>query len=268
MTDTGGDDRWMTFAELADARGISRASASKLVRRKKWRRQTDNRGTVRILVPLDAMDSPLDRPADNPLDRPSVGPMDISHMIRAFETAATMLREQLARENARADAEKSRADGLSARIDVERDRADSASIQFEQLRRVLREAEAALTAERAAKMTVAAEATQLRQTVDQARVEAIQHDRGPRAEAEQATKAAEAEAVRLRQVAEQAVQEAEALRQAEVARVATQAADTADRPTMVASRIDEVQLRRLQEAEQARKSLGRLARLRLAWRGK
>jgi hypothetical protein len=35
----------------------------------------------------------------------------------------------------------------------------------------------------------------------------------------------------------------------------------------VASRVDEVQLRRLQEAEQARKSLGLLARLRAAWRG-
>jgi len=41
----------------------------------------------------------------------------------------------------------------------------------------------------------------------------------------------------------------------------------ADRPAIVASRIDEVQLRRLQEAEQARKSLGRLARLWAAWRG-
>jgi hypothetical protein len=39
------------------------------------------------------------------------------------------------------------------------------------------------------------------------------------------------------------------------------------RPLAVASRIDEVQLRRLQEAEQARKARGRLARLRAAWRG-
>jgi hypothetical protein len=40
-----------------------------------------------------------------------------------------------------------------------------------------------------------------------------------------------------------------------------------DRPTMVASKIDEVQFRRLQEAEQARKSLGLVARLRNEWRG-
>jgi hypothetical protein len=36
---------------------------------------------------------------------------------------------------------------------------------------------------------------------------------------------------------------------------------------MVASKIDQALFRRLQEAEQARKSLGRLARLRTAWRG-
>jgi hypothetical protein len=54
---------------------------------------------------------------------------------------------------------------------------------------------------------------------------------------------------------------------ADMARGAAPAATEADRPGMVAARIDEVQLRRLQEAEQVRKSLGLLARLRLAWRG-
>jgi hypothetical protein len=40
----------------------------------------------------------------------------------------------------------------------------------------------------------------------------------------------------------------------------------ADRPAMVASRIDGVQFRRLQEAERARKSLGLLLQLKAAWR--
>ena len=104
------------------------------------------------------------------------------------------------------------------------------------------------------KATVEAEVTQLRQSLGRAL-----------ADVQEARRSA-AEAVRLRQVTEQAVQEAEALRPAEVARVAAQVAD-ADRPAMVASKIDEVQFRRLQEAEQARKSLGLLARLRAAWRG-
>jgi hypothetical protein len=87
-----------------------------------------------------------------------------------------------------------------------------------------------------------------------------------RLDTEAAVKAAEVEALELRQALEQARAEAEALRQAEATR-STEVAKEADRPTMVASRIDEVQLRRLQEAEQGRKALGRLARLRAAWRG-
>jgi hypothetical protein len=88
---------------------------------------------------------------------------------------------------------------------------------------------------------------------------------GPEAkatEARQATQAAEAEVVQLRQVTEQAVQETEALRAGRA-----KAADAdADRPAMVASRIDGVQFRRLQEAERARKSLGLLLQLKAAWR--
>ena len=47
------DGRWMTFAELARSRGISRDSAIALVRRKRWRRQRDNRGHTLALVPDD-----------------------------------------------------------------------------------------------------------------------------------------------------------------------------------------------------------------------
>jgi hypothetical protein len=38
----GNGARRMTYAELADIRGISRASAERLVRRRKWPRQTGN----------------------------------------------------------------------------------------------------------------------------------------------------------------------------------------------------------------------------------
>jgi hypothetical protein len=105
-------------------------------------------------------------------------------------------------------------------------------------RRVLREAETSLTAERAA-TAAETEAAELRQALDQAR------------------QTADAEAAALREALEQATQ---ATRAAEAAR-------DADRPSMVASKIDEVQFRRIQEAELARKTLGRLARLRAAWRG-
>lgn len=45
------DGRWMTFPELAEARGTSRHAAEVLVRRHKWRKQDGNDGRVRVLVP-------------------------------------------------------------------------------------------------------------------------------------------------------------------------------------------------------------------------
>src|ERR1700744_52422 len=53
--DASGDGRWLTYDELAKVRGISRASAERLVLRNRWRRQRDNQRTVRILVPLDRL---------------------------------------------------------------------------------------------------------------------------------------------------------------------------------------------------------------------
>ena len=50
--DAGEEGRWMTYAELADARGIDRQSARKLANRTHWRRQKDNHGVVRVYVPL------------------------------------------------------------------------------------------------------------------------------------------------------------------------------------------------------------------------
>jgi hypothetical protein len=57
----------MTVAELGQYRGTSKASAACYVRRKRWRRQTDNRGIVRVLVPSGDADGPQDGP-------PAAGP--------------------------------------------------------------------------------------------------------------------------------------------------------------------------------------------------
>ena len=52
LGDTSGDGRWLTYDELAKLRGITKASAERLVLRNRWRRQRDNQRVVRILVPL------------------------------------------------------------------------------------------------------------------------------------------------------------------------------------------------------------------------
>lgn len=52
MSDDGDDIRWLTYAELGEARGISTASATRLAFRRKWRRRSGNAGTVTVAVPV------------------------------------------------------------------------------------------------------------------------------------------------------------------------------------------------------------------------
>jgi hypothetical protein len=109
---------WLTYAELAKARGIDKASAAKLVLRRRWHRQKDNRGTVRILVPPEWADPSRDPPQDVSLD---LSP-DMSGTINALEAELATVREALARELGRA----ARAE---AEADRERDRAEAALVQ-------------------------------------------------------------------------------------------------------------------------------------------
>jgi hypothetical protein len=51
----GDGARRMTYAELATVRGISQASARRLVLRHHWPRQRGNDGIVRVTVPLTAL---------------------------------------------------------------------------------------------------------------------------------------------------------------------------------------------------------------------
>lgn len=82
MPDVSHDDagEWLSFAELGQRRGISKASAERLVRRRRWRRQAANDGTVRVYVPTGALEA-ADRPHD---DRPDV---------RSFDAALVAIRE-------------------------------------------------------------------------------------------------------------------------------------------------------------------------------
>jgi hypothetical protein len=48
------DTQRLTYSELADARGISRTSAERLARRKRWPRVLGNDGVARVIVPLSA----------------------------------------------------------------------------------------------------------------------------------------------------------------------------------------------------------------------
>ncbi len=66
--DNGGDSRWMTYAELAEARGIKEPAAVRLVQRRRWERQPGNDGAARVAVPVAEL-----RPSR--VVAPAVGPV-------------------------------------------------------------------------------------------------------------------------------------------------------------------------------------------------
>jgi hypothetical protein len=151
--------RWISLRELAEIRGISQHSATRLVRRNGWRRQRDNRGHVLALVPAEALDLPGASPEGR--QRASPGqPPDMAHAIGALESAVTALREQLTAANERAAAAEGRAHRADDQAAELRERIDALQAEVVTLRRTLDTAEA----EGAAADVQAAELTaQLRQ---------------------------------------------------------------------------------------------------------
>ena len=213
--------RWLTFAELAAVRGISKASAIKLVRRHGWRRQPGNEGHVRALVPTTwavGGEGSADSPADSPRDSPP----DTSHAINALEAANAALQERARAADARAERAEAEIDRTVAELQAERGRVDTERARADR-------AEQGRDGERA-------RADALRD-----RLEVLQ------AHAEERAGRAENDVFELKgQLATAQSAAAEAGREAEAARLATHAF------------LDE---------DAARRRLGRLARLRAAWRG-
>jgi hypothetical protein len=163
-----GDDRdeirWLTYAELGQARGISTASATRLAFRRKWRRQVGNDKTARVAVPVGE-----DKPATDTIhdDRDEImdGTRgDVLRLLSALEgaisadgerkqaDAATIaaLREQLASSVAlidgfrdERDRERARADRADQALGGERARADTLRDRLEGLQGELADARAA-----------------------------------------------------------------------------------------------------------------------------
>src|ERR1700733_6453295 len=134
------DSRWMTYTELAQARRIATSSAIKLVLRRGWRRQKDNHGTMRALVPPAWSDPAPGRSFDPDAH--------VSHAISALEASVAALRERAeAAENAVGN-ERERADRAQQALNGERSRANSLRDRIDALRDDLAEAETAVEAAR------------------------------------------------------------------------------------------------------------------------
>jgi hypothetical protein len=152
------DSRWMSYAELAEARRITASSASKLVVRRGWRRQKDNHGIMRALVPPE-----WSEPAPGKSFEPGA---HVSQAISALEQAVAAMRERAEAAERTAETERARADRAVQDRDGERSRANALRDRIDTLRADLAEAESALEVARHQIIQAGDEAKALRQSAD------------------------------------------------------------------------------------------------------
>jgi hypothetical protein len=136
--DEDADSRWMTYGELAEARRIAPSSAIKLVLRRGWRRQKDNHGIMRALVPPAWFEPALGRSFN--------ADAHISQAIGALEASVTALRERAEAAEHAARIERERATQTQQALNAERSRADFLRERIDLLRAYLGDAEAAIEA--------------------------------------------------------------------------------------------------------------------------
>jgi hypothetical protein len=117
----------MTYAELGARRGIGRASAERLARRRKWKRIPGNDGVTKVAVPRDwATLAPGDNPEDIRTRR--VDP------VPALRAAVEELRHQLRREGDRADKAEARVERVEGIVRELQTSLDQATAEAETLR--------------------------------------------------------------------------------------------------------------------------------------
>jgi hypothetical protein len=142
--DDSGGGQWLTYEEIAEARGIKRLAAVRLTQRHRWRRQRGNDGHARVLVPHDMLqrdrgDSDDDKAGDSHRDSPTLlAAIRAAHLgettalreqVEALKGEVGALREAHAGEagalRSRLEDAEGRAERAEAAISGERQRADS-----------------------------------------------------------------------------------------------------------------------------------------------
>ena len=161
MDDAGDGTRWMTYGELATARAITKASATRLAFRKGWPRRTGNDGQARVAVP-QAAQTPSPDNIHGVVDDDTHGAMDDA--LPGIMDADTLFRERQ-----RADQAEVRADRAEASQAEAYARADRAEAQAAAARDQAEQRGAALTAALVAAAVAEGEARGLRAALEEAR---------------------------------------------------------------------------------------------------
>jgi hypothetical protein len=150
--DAPADSRWMSYTELAEARRIATASAIKLVLRRGWRRQKDNHGIMRALVPPEWAE-----PA------PARNGASLARAMQALEATIADLHERAEAAERTVETERQRADRAELARRAEYSRADLLRERIDALRYDLAVAAAELEAARREAFEAAQVAETLRQ---------------------------------------------------------------------------------------------------------
>jgi outer membrane murein-binding lipoprotein Lpp len=114
VSDDQSDIRWVSYSELSDIRGISKASAFRMANRRKWERRKGNDGTVRVAVPVSALERQSDARSDDRSDALSGRISELEAEIAALREQIGGLREERAAALARADELRAVVDRLTA----------------------------------------------------------------------------------------------------------------------------------------------------------
>jgi hypothetical protein len=134
----GDGGQWLTYEEIAEARGIKRLAAVRLTQRHRWRRQRGNDGHARVLVPDDMLrrdrgDSDDDKAGDSYRDTPALlAAIETAHLgeVTALRGEAEALKGEIAALRTLADATGSRLVGTEARLAEAEARTDALSSQL------------------------------------------------------------------------------------------------------------------------------------------
>ena len=234
---------WLTYSAAAERFGVSAEAVRQIALRRKWPRRKPNDdpvGRVQVLVPDEAElrpRTPVQRSYEHPLDGRSSAEIDVwRERAERAEMVADLERERADQAEHRADAAEARADRADRTAVTERERADLADAD-----RRAADIRADAAVARADRAEQGREGERARADALRDRLEVLQ------AHAEERAGRAENDVFELKgQLATAQSAAAEAGREAEAARQATHA---------------------FLDDDAARRRLGRLARLRAAWRG-
>ena len=123
--DATSDVTWMTYAELAEARGISTASAKRLAIRRHWRRHRGNDGTARVAVPVTEAAPKEAKPGDITSDDTRDVTGVIAALRDAFATALGARDGEIAALQSVIDAKEAQLAAYRGQVDGMRDRLDA-----------------------------------------------------------------------------------------------------------------------------------------------